>query len=497
MSKHQVFFIESLSPLYQAVQSSHLFADSKFFVDAVPKFSAEEILANYTAEKNNPSFNLKNFVTQYFVLPAENVSEYSSGKKDINTHLQDLWTELKRLPAAGGGTLIPLPHEYIVPGGRFREIYYWDSYFTMLGLQVSGKIDMIENMINNFAFLINEFGFIPNGNRTYYLSRSQPPFFALMVYLLSEEKGETVLLQYKTALEKEYAFWMNGADTLTTTNNAVNHVVLLPNGAVLNRYWDDETTPRPEAFIEDVHLAAEKSNATEIYRHIRAAAASGWDFSSRWFADFENMYTIQTTNIIPVDLNCLLLFIEKILQKTYTLANDVINADLFSGKIQLRKKAMHQYCWNENEGFFFDYNFVTEQQQMHFSLAALFSLFFNMASNEQAAAVAKVTEEKFLQPGGLVTTIYETGQQWDAPNGWAPLQWIAYTGLKNYRFNELAQRIKNNWLHNCERVYAATGKMMEKYNVMDTSVIAGGGEYPNQDGFGWTNGVYLKMKSDS
>lgn len=133
---------------------------------------------------------------------------------------------------------------------------------------------------------------------------------------------------------------------------------------------------------------------------------------------------------------------------------------------------------------------------MHFNLSTVFPLFFNTASTEQAAAVAAVIENKFLQPGGLVTTLYTTGEQWDAPNGWAPLQWMAYKGLKNYRFNELAAAVKNNWLHNCEKVFSATGKMMEKYNVMDIHATAGGGEYPNQDGFGWTNGVYLKMKEE-
>ena len=174
--KQELFFIESLSPLYEAVQGSELFADSKFFVDAVPEQTAEIILAQYNTQKTSAAFNLKKFVEEYFTLPKENNSVYSSAQKNIDTHLNDLWNELKRQPAATGGTLIPLPYEYIVPGGRFREIYYWDSYFTMLGLQVSRRVDIIESMVNNFAWLINEFGFIPNGNRTYYLSRSQPPF---------------------------------------------------------------------------------------------------------------------------------------------------------------------------------------------------------------------------------------------------------------------------------------------------------------------------------
>jgi alpha,alpha-trehalase len=497
MQPSTLFFIESLSPLYEAVQSSELFADSKYFTDAVPKKDPAVILEQYHAMKDAASFDLKKFINGNFILPAENNSSYSSAQKNIDTHLNDLWNELKRQPGAAGGTLIPLPYEYIVPGGRFREIYYWDSYFTMLGLQVSGKIDLIESMIKNFAYLINEFGFIPNGNRTYYLSRSQPPFFALMINLLSEIKGEQVLLQYKTALEKEYAFWMQDADTVTPVKNVRKHVVLLPDGTLLNRYWDEKSTPRPEAFTEDLHLAAGKNNEEEIYRNIRAAAASGWDFSSRWFADYKNMATIQTTSIIPVDLNCLLLFAEKLLQKIYEMENQTVQSALFAAKIHARKKTIHQYCWNESEGCFFDYNFVSRQQEVHYNLGMAFPLFFNIATTEQAAAVAQVIKEKFLFSGGLATTIYKTGQQWDAPNGWAPLQWIAYKGLKNYRFTELAGEIKNNWLNNCEKVYAETGKMMEKYNVMDTNITAGGGEYPNQDGFGWTNGVYLKMKADN
>lgn len=496
MQNGHLFFIESLSPLYEAVQGAQIFADSKYFVDAVPKVPAATILERYEAQKKTAGFSLLDFVTENFVLPQESNAAYSSAQKNIEVHLNDLWDELKRKPGARGGTLIPLPFEYIVPGGRFREIYYWDSYFTMLGLQVSGRTDMIENMVNNFDWFINEFGFIPNGNRTYYLSRSQPPFFAMMVNLLAEEKGDHVLLRYMAALEKEYAYWMDGSNGLSAQQPAIKHVVLAADAVVLNRYWDEKTTPRPEAYSEDLHLCSGSADAAAMYRDIRAAAASGWDFSSRWFADHENMRTIQTTSIIPVDLNCLLLFMEKMLQKIYMLSNDTAQAAVFADKIQRRKRALHQFCWNEEHGCFFDYNFVAKKQEIHFNLSTVFPLFFNAATHEQAAAVAMLIKQQFLHPGGLTTTIYKTGQQWDAPNGWAPLQWIAYRGLQNYRFNELAAAIKNNWLHNCEKVYAATGKMMEKYNVMDTSVTAGGGEYPNQDGFGWTNGVYLKMKGN-
>ncbi len=164
--------------------------------------------------------------------------------------------------------------------------------------------------------------------------------------------------------------------------------------------------------------------------------------------------------------------------------------------MQQRKKALHTYCWNKEKGFFFDYHYIQQQQTHTYTLAAAYPLFCNCTGQEESDAVAKNIEEKFLKPGGLITTLYNTGQQWDAPNGWAPLQWIVYSGLQNYGHTGLSGTIRNNWLRNNEKVFAATGKMMEKYNVADTTTLAGGGEYPNQDGFGWTNGVYLKLASE-
>ena len=157
--------------------------------------------------------------------------------------------------------------------------------FTMLGLKESGKVDMIENMVDNFAFLINTYGHIPNGNRTYYLSRSQPPFFSLMVALLASIKGDEVYLKYADAMEKEYKFWMDGADKLKP-GDAYRRVVKMKDGTVLNRYWDDAATPRPEGFKEDVAVAERSGrDKEEMYRNLRAGAESGIDFSTRWFAD--------------------------------------------------------------------------------------------------------------------------------------------------------------------------------------------------------------------
>ncbi len=498
------FFIESLSPLYEAVQTSGIFPDSKFFPDCTPKSDPAAILEAYGQAKNQPGFDLKKFVETHFEPPQTPENEYQSAQKPIQEHLHRLWDTLLRQPSAVHrlpSTVIPLPHPYIVPGGRFREIYYWDSYFTMLGLRVTGRVDIIQNMVDIFAYLIDTVGFIPNGNRTYYLGRSQPPFFALMVNLLAEIKGEATLLQYRHQLEKEYAFWMAGENEVVARPGVVpplnvrRRLVRLPDGSILNRYWDDHAAPRPEAYGEDRHIAetSDRDQAT-VYHHIRAAAESGWDFSSRWFADGKSMDTIQTTDLVPVDLNCLLYYLEKTLVHTYRLLPDHTPVEVMKDRARLRKEAIQKYCWNEASGFYFDYNFAKKALSPEWTLAAVFPLFFQIAEKEQAEKVAQHIEAKFLQPGGLSTTLIRSGQQWDAPNGWAPLQWMAYKGLINYGFTTLAGEIRRRWMALNEKTYAATGKMMEKYNVMDTAAKAGGGEYPNQDGFGWTNGVYLKLR---
>src|SRR5579863_9433836 len=208
--------------LFRDVQLSKVFPDGKTFVDCIPKRAPAGILSDYIARKKQPGFVLKKFVEENFDLPPEPADAYRTNKaEDIVTHVKNLWKVLKRAPdtAASSGpdslsSLLPLPYPYIVPGGRFREIYYWDSYFTMLGLKESGEYTMMENMVRNFAYLIDTYGHIPNGNRTYYLGRSQPPFFSVMVALLAEVKGDSIYQIYLPAMEKEYNFWMEGSERL-------------------------------------------------------------------------------------------------------------------------------------------------------------------------------------------------------------------------------------------------------------------------------------------
>ncbi len=484
--------------LFRAVQLAPVFEDSKTFPDCLPKQRPEAILADYDARKDQPDFDLEAFVLEHFSLPPNPSSGFQTDTtNNIEEHIEELWPVLTRAPSAGGNSsLIGLPNPYVVPGGRFREIYYWDSYFTMLGLAEDGRDDLIEDMVKNFAYLIDTIGFIPNGNRTYYTSRSQPPFFSLMVRLLAERRGQDVLGEYLPQLEKEYQFWMEGADQLTDSVRAHRRVVRVGE-AVLNRYWDDRPVPRPEAYKEDIALAAEAEGRTaeEVYRNLRAAAESGWDFSSRWFADGERFATIRTTELIPVDLNALIYHLELTLADAYDRTGSATQRDRLAKKAQQRRRAVQQYCWNATDRFYFDYDFVKEETTKQRTLAAVYPLFFKMARQSEARAVAQGLEDQFLGPGGLRTTLRNTGQQWDAPNGWAPLQWVAVYGLQQYGYDRLAAEVSQRWRANCERVYDNTGKLVEKYNVDDVNLEAGGGEYPVQDGFGWSNGVYLKLSS--
>ena len=489
--------IYELGKLFEAVQMQNILADGKTFPDCLPKMPLTDIKATYESVKNAPDFDLKAFVEAHFDLPTNHSDDFKSDlNQSITTHITKLWAVLTRQPDAASSSLIPLPHSYIVPGGRFREIYYWDSYFTMLGLQASKRVDLIENMVKNFSFLLNTIGHIPNGNRTYYVGRSQPPFYALMVRLLSAEKGQKILKKYLPELEKEYSFWMNGSDLLSAHYEPFYRIVRMPDGSVLNRYWDEHDTPRPESFKEDVETAQETSESSDItYRHLRAAAESGWDFSSRWFKDGKTLATIHTTDIVPVDLNCLLWHLEDTLAEAAALAGESDKAKTYQTAAKVRRKAIDTYFWNADKGFYFDYDFMDNKQTEQETLAAVFPLFFKLASSEQAEKVAQHLENKFLQTGGLTTSINNTGQQWDAPNGWAPLQWVAFKGLHNYGFTDLADTIKARWLTANQLIYQKTGKMTEKYNVYVQDLEAGGGEYPLQDGFGWTNGVYLAMEN--
>jgi alpha,alpha-trehalase len=481
--------------LFERVQLERVYDDGKTFVDAIPRVPPAEIMKAFREQHEKPGFDLRAFVTARFEPPAPVASDFTpQAGRSVTAHIDALWPALVRQPdeAVPGSSLLPLPHRYVVPGGRFREIYYWDSYFTMLGLEESGRHDLVTDMVRDFAFLIDRYGHIPNGNRSYYLSRSQPPFFSSMVELLVARDGGAGYREFLPQLRREYEFWMDGAESLAP-GEAHRRVVRLPDGTLLNRYWDDRGTPREESYREDVLTALDSQRpGEEVYRNLRAAAESGWDFSSRWLADGKSLATIRTVELLPVDLNSLLFSLEQTLSRAYRANAQPAESSLFSQRALARRRAIHRHLWDPRAGVFEDYAWRERVRSGQLSAATLYPLFTGLATAHQARDVAAVVERRLLAPDGLATTTSVTGQQWDAPNGWAPLQWIAIDGLNRYGHRRLARRIAHRWIRENVAHYQSSGRLVEKYDVSGNAA-ARGGEYPLQDGFGWTNGVLRRL----
>ncbi|HEY4319332.1 MAG TPA: alpha,alpha-trehalase TreF [Herbaspirillum sp.] len=503
---------DTLSPadryqeLFVDVQTDGVFRDSKTFVDCVPKGDPEQILAAYRAARSAADFDLAAFVHGHFDVQTIPSNHYvSDPDKSLPDHIDDLWPVLTRHPHEHPpySSLLPLPHPYVVPGGRFGELYYWDSYFTMLGLAASDRRDLLHAMADNFAYLVDTYGRIPNGTRTYYLSRSQPPIFALMVELF-ESEGVRNAVHYLPQLRKEYDFWMDGADQLRAGEQH-RRVVRLAGGELLNRYWDERETPREESFREDLATAAASERpAQQVYRDIRAAAESGWDFSSRWLAVENALHSIRTTSILPVDLNSFLYKLETTIADLSAATEGNRNnasgiAAEFRQKAAARKAAISRYMWNEESGAFFDFDWASERMRGNLTVATATPLFVQLASPAQAERVAATIAARLLKEGGIATTEVESGQQWDEPNGWASMQWLAIRGLEHYGGHALAAEIAHRWLNLVANLYTRESKLVEKYALYkspaapDVALGGGGGEYPLQDGFGWTNGVTRKL----
>lgn len=483
-------------PLFQQVQGAHLFKDQKTFADAVPMADPGTILAAWEAEKGHPGYSLDAFVPKHFTAPVEGAAYVPPAGETLRAHIEGLWPVLTRTTDTVDprGSLLPLPKPYVVPGGRFREVYYWDSYFTLLGLASSGRWQQVRDMVDNFAWQLDQYGHIPNGNRSYYLSRSQPPFFSLMVDLLATHEGDDAYRRYLPQLRTEHAFWMRGAEGLAP-GAASERVVRMNDGSVLNRYWDARAVPRTESWTDDLATAATVADRapSQVYRDLRAGAESGWDFSSRWLVHPAELGSIHTTEIVPVDLNSLLFHLETTIARAGRAAGERSVARDFARQAEQRERAINALLWDERQGWYADRDLERGAPRPALTAAALFPLWLQVASPVQAKRTAQAVEAQLVREGGLLTTTENTGQQWDAPNGWAPLQWVAVDGLQRYKQDALARQIGVRFLRTVQTVYDREGKLVEKYVVDGSAGGGGGGEYPLQDGFGWSNGVALAL----
>ncbi|AKR49256.1 MULTISPECIES: alpha,alpha-trehalase TreF [Acetobacter] len=484
--------------LFAAIHQTRMFTDPKVVSDIVPDRSPTDLVALWKQEKDKPGFNLKDFVTDHFTIPALRSAAYTrKPDESVRDYISGMWDVLTRDPdvAMSWSTLLPLPYKYIVPGGRFAEIYYWDSYFTMIGLYEDDHVDLMRDMVRDIASLINTYGHMPNGNRTYYLSRSGLPFFSLMLDLLASHDGQIAYTSFLPELQKEYDYWTLGAANLPP-GMARHHVVRLPDGTLMFRHWDTRSAPRDESWPQDMATAQETSRPSgEVWRDLRAAAESGWDFSSRWLADGKTLTTIQTTSLLTIELNCLMVHLDQTLSHAYALNGQEDKAAYYAQQAEILRSGINRFLWNEKQGAYFDYNWRTGRQTDILSIATSMPLFLHQASVNQADAVAETLKTRLLHVGGLTATEHPTGQQWDAPNGWAPLEWMAVKGLEQYGHHEFAADIARRWMARVIGTFERSGVLLEKYDVSATEISPtggkGGGEYPMQIGFGWTNGTLV------
>lgn len=587
------------SPLYchgellKAIQLAAPFSDSKTFVDLPTLKPLDEVVAAFNNLSQPISNNsaLQAFLTIYFgeagaeleAVPPEDLSvnaTFLDSVADPDIHdfvsqVVDIWPDLTRKYVGASNctgcvnSFIPLNRTFVVAGGRFREAYYWDSFWILEGLlRTQGSFTEIAgNIIENFLDLVETIGFVPNGARVYYLNRSQPPLLALMVKTYVEYTGNTTILERAIPLlEKEYEFW--------TTNRTVE-IQKDDRTYSLNHYAVENNQPRPESYLEDYQTANNESYYAEggiiypgtdlndsakalLYSNLASGAESGWDYSSRWLAypedAAEDIYfplrSLNTRNVVPVDLNSILYGNELAIAEFYNLTGNDTAASQWTERAANRSEAMYNLMWNETEFVYFDYNLTSGDQnvyivadngstaaetsgsdaptgeQLSFSPAQYYPFWTGAAPSslkDNPLAVRKayshVIQLLEQNPGGLAATNLVTGEQWDQPNVWPPLQYILMKGLLNVppTFGEAdeeyiwtqdtALEIAQRYLVSSFCTWRATGGstpnypkiagakgngiMFEKYSDEDINAAGGGGEYEVVEGFGWSNGVLI------
>lgn len=376
-------------------------------------------------------------------------------------------------------TLIPLPFPYSVPSSfketesvsGFMEMYYWDTYFLNVGLLLSRKTEQAINNANNMAFLIERYGFMPNGNRTYYLTNSQPPFFSQLVRDIYEKTGDKQWLnKMYSSLKTELHFWQSERMTQTA----------------LNRYFG---TKRSEHYA--VHFCArwdkkppEDTNELQKYADaFRSLAESGWDCSSR--------FNDEGQNINPIDLNSLLYGAETNLAY-FSKELCIGEEEKWLSLAERRKELINKLMWNQEKGAFFDYNFERQEKVDLFSAASFYPLFFNLATKEQAESTAKKLNLLEFEFGVAACENKENLSlfQWDFPNVWPPLQYMVIKGLLNYGYEEDAKRIAKKYIDTVDMNFEASGFLWEKYDAVKGSVSVNK-EYATKEMMGWTAGIYM------
>ena len=404
--------------------------------------------------------------------------------------------------------LLYLPKPYVVPGARFNEMYGWDSYFIQLGLLHDGEIGLARDVTDNFLYEIQEYGNVLNANRTYYLTRSQPPFLTEMLLAVYARTGDQAWLAGALpAIEKYYSFWTSEPHLTRETG--------------LSRYWDTGEGPAPEVLsderdkrgrthydrvkeyfrthqvsdydVSQYYDRAHNELTPLFYKGDRSMRESGFDPSNRFGA-----FNIDVIHYNPVCLNILLYLMEMDIARILEIVGRADEASPWRERGRDRAERINRLMWDEHDGLYYDYDFVRKRVRHYPFLTTFYPLWAGIADKRQAAAVVR-NLSRFERGGGLQTSTVRSGNQWDAPFGWAPLEFIAIQGLRRYGYNQDADRIAVKFLSLVREDYTRRGTIVEKYDVAHRSSNVSSirfGYSANQTGFGWTNGVFVTLLDD-
>ena len=546
-------------PVLAAAQAAGIWADSKAYVDCPARVPLSQVLADFCAAFGD-SANLESpgtaaavtaFVRDHFhTQPGDGMQAHTPADWTpdvawlqalqpadavcLGTRLHALWSVLCRVSTPSPhSTLLPLPHPCFVPGDRFRETYYWDSLFIVRGLLAVGMTASAVGVARNLLHLVHAHGCVPNGARSYYTNRSQPPVLGALLAALDDAAAldADLCTEAVPLLVQEWTFWTSGSHDVA---------IAVPGGqdaAVhrLSRYFAHWSSPRPESWREDVHTAQHvtgqdaAARKARLWRELATAAESGWDFTSRWCPPSavpgQLLASTRCTRVVPADLNAFLLVLARSIAKWAARLGNSGIASQFQAHADARAAAIHAVLWDSRAAQWRDFElegFTTSaldaceetEQDVHVvwtgqqstrvfasNWVPLWCGALQPGSAEAAACCASLRHSGLLQPGGIATTTLATGQQWDWPNAWPPLQLLLAEGVDVHcgaTGEQLSAAIAGSYLRACAAGLDDGGVMHEKYDATVTpgsgrANVGGGGEYAPQVGFGWSNGVALAM----
>ncbi|XP_063971932.1 trehalase isoform X2 [Diachasmimorpha longicaudata] len=514
--------------LLHTVQMATLYQDSKTFVDMKMKKPAEETLRAFHRMMNRTDQTptkeeIQNFVDNNFDPPGSEFETWIPGDWRVDptfltrvkdkelrkfaSDLNDIWKLLGRKMKDDVRinehlySIIYVPNPVIVPGGRFREFYYWDSYWIMKGLLLSEMFTTVKGMLSNFVTIVDKIGLIPNGGRIYYEMRSQPPMLIPMVKdYLAVTKDYDWLRDNLWLLEKEFEFWMTNR-TIEVEKDGKNYT--------LARFYEESKGPRPESYRQDYSSSQQFRTNEEkenYYRDLKTAAESGWDFSSRWFildgTNRGNLSNIKTRYIIPVELNAILYYNAVLLADFNEKIGNTSKAIMYKQKAEEWKTAVNAVLWHEEVGVWLDYDLLNDIKRDYFyptNIVPLWTDCYDITKREDYVAKTLKYLEKnqiMINLGGIPATLEHSGEQWDYPNAWPPLQYFVIESLDKTGdawAQRLAYEMSERWVRSNFKAFNATNTMYEKYDATVSGGGGGGGEYEVQLGFGWSNGLVMHL----